>query len=165
MVDLSKNRGAKHWNLERGYDFSAGTNQEDVYPLRAFSSGQLSNFMVILRVVKQNVDDLCAGSTHGFKVTFHTPYEVPHFSKQFFHVAPNQYIDFSVTPLMTFTSKKLDSYSPQERKCFLTFERNLTYFKYYTLQNCIYECLSTITLRECGCVRFAMPSKCVCFRR
>lgn len=43
------------------------------------------------------------------------------------------------------------------RNCYLTKERSLKFFTHYTRSSCEVECMSMITLRECGCVQFFMP--------
>lgn len=69
LTKITQDRNAKHWNIRTGYESLNKTNLTDVFPYRTFSTGKLSSFKVILKVVNQNIDYLCTGPTQGFKIT------------------------------------------------------------------------------------------------
>lgn len=43
------------------------------------------------------------------------------------------------------------------RQCYLKDEKYLQHFQIYTQSNCELECLTNLTLKDCGCVLFYMP--------
>lgn len=159
MIRSTQDRNANHWNIRTGYESLNKTSLTDVFPYRSFSTGKLSSFKVILKVVNRNIDYLCTGATQGFKITFHTPYEVPQIWKRYFHVAPKQAANVLIRPHVIIASEGLRSYSPYMRQCFFHSERILKYFRIYTQQNCELECFSNYTLSKCGCVEFSMASE------
>ncbi|KAF2886301.1 hypothetical protein ILUMI_19872, partial [Ignelater luminosus] len=55
------------------------------------------------------------------------------------------------------TNDKLESYPPDQRKCYFAEEKPLRFFKMYSQQNCHTECLTNFTLATCKCVAFHMP--------
>lgn len=95
----------------------------------------------------------------------HTPAEMPQVSKQYFKVPLNQEVVVSVKPVVMTTSDGLRNYPVSNRQCFFNEERDLRYFKVYTQKNCELECLSNYTVKHCGCAKFSMPSKCICFKQ
>lgn len=159
LTKITQDRNAKHWNIQTGYDSLNKTNLTNVFPYRAFSTGKLSSFKVILKVINRNIDYLCTGPTQGFKIGIHSSYEVPQIWKRHFHVAPKQAANILISPTVIVASEGLRSYSPDVRQCFFDSERILKYYRIYTQQNCELECLSNFTLSKCGCVEFAMASE------
>lgn len=171
----SKMQPSSNWNLESGYGLR---EKEGLYPYRVFGTGRLSTFLVTLRLYEY--DYLCSGAIQGFKVTsvltlttlvqlfnqsllkfksFQPPNEEPQFVKNYFYVSPNRGVLFKVTPKLIITSLNLNTYSPSVRRCYFNSERQLRFYKQYTQKNCETECLANLTLAECGCVKFAMPSR------
>lgn len=142
-----------NWNLESGY---GQREKEGLYPYRVFGTGRLSSFLVTLRL--HEFDYLCSGAIQGFIVSFNSPNEEPQFVKNYFYVSPNRGVLFKITPKLTITSLNLNTYSPSVRRCYFNSERQLRFYKQYTQKNCETECLANLTLAECGCVKFAMPS-------
>lgn len=161
--------------MESGY---GQREKEGLYPYRVFGTGRLSSFLVTLRL--HEFDYLCSGAIQGFKVTFNVnwfksncwnntyveleyefqpPNEEPQFVKNYFYVSPNRGVLFKVTPKLIITSLNLNTYSPSVRRCYFNSERQLRFYKQYTQKNCETECLANLTLAECGCVKFAMPSR------
>lgn len=159
-MEITQIRRSKHWHFETGYEELNYTNNEEVYPYRTFSTGKFFSLRIILKILDRNIDHLCTGQTAGFRITFHAPYEPPQTWKKYYHVAPMRSVDFMIDPMVITASDGLRSVSAEVRKCFFTSERKLEFFKIYTQQNCELECLSNITLVECGCVKFSMASKC-----
>lgn len=101
---------------------------------------------------------MCRGPVQGFKILLHTPGEIPQVSKHYIRVPLQQEVLISVKPNMITTSDELKYYKPSQRQCYFEKERYLKFFKVYTQRNCELECLTDHTLRNCGCVKFSMPS-------
>lgn len=43
------------------------------------------------------------------------------------------------------------------RGCYFNFERNLTFFKHYTQQNCYMDCVTSELIKHCNCSTFYLP--------
>lgn len=141
------------WTLENGYK----TNRPEAYPRRVFGSGERAGIIILLQFSTPDLEFLCRAPFQGFKITFHTPGEMPRVSKQYFRIQTKQQVLVNVKPNMMTTSEYLASYSPKRRHCYFNNERSLQFFKVYTQNNCELECLANFTLKECGCVKFSMP--------
>jgi len=99
----------------------------------------------------------------GSYYVLHSPFEWPSkFSFQFQSKALVA-IQLLLTPQISYIDDNLMSSSPKERNCYIQSmnqsEKELKYFKLYTKNNCLVECLVNQTLAECGCVQFYMLSK------
>ncbi|KAJ8927289.1 hypothetical protein NQ314_020292 [Rhamnusium bicolor] len=92
-------------------------------------------------------------------VLLHHPAEIPRVSRHYFRAPLNQEVVVSITPDMMTTSPGLEEYDPHRRQCYFPKEKYLTFFQYYTQQNCEVECLTNYTLSRCGCVAYHMPRK------
>lgn len=147
---------ASNWNFENGYSYRADGID---YPVRVFGTGVQGCLRVLLKTLNQDIDHLCGGAIQGFKVTFHPPYELPPIWNKFYHVSPGQSAVFTIDPNVVETSPDIRKYSPKVRKCYYNSERQLRFFKYYSLRNCQLECISNYTLEFCGCVTFFMWSE------
>lgn len=130
---------------------------ENEYPIRTFQSGQKGALELALTGHKQERDFNCNANSQGFTIFLTVPGEV-------LESPNNLLIDFSedtsitIKPKVTTISKGLRSYKPMQRECLISSERQLRFFKTYTQHNCNMECLRNFTIKECGCVRFSMPS-------
>lgn len=161
LLFVKNNSKAEHWNLEEGYNRTITVDPE-TYPYRVFGAGARLGLFALLRLYEQHLEYLCRGPVQGFKITLHTPGEVPQVSKHYFRVPYLQEVLVAVRPNMITTSDGLRHYEPNRRQCFFDSERYLRFFNVYTQRNCELECLSNFTKAECGCVKFSMPRKCVC---
>lgn len=160
LLFVKNNSKAEHWNLEEGYNRKIEVDPE-TYPYRVFGAGARLGLFALLRLYEQHLEYLCRGPVQGFKITLHTPGEVPQVSKHYFRVPYLQEVLVAVRPNMITTSDGLRHYEPNRRQCFFDSERYLRFFNVYTQRNCELECLSNFTKIECGCVKFSMPRKCV----
>lgn len=142
------------WSLEHGYDTNSGIL---TYPARVLSAGARAGIFIVLQSFKQEVDYECRGPTQGFKVLLHSPDDAPIVSKHYVRIPMGKEVLIAVKPNMITTSSGIAQYQPYRRQCFLSFERQLKYFKIYTQNNCELECLTNYTLNKCGCVKFSMP--------
>lgn len=121
--------------------------------------GTNAGLNVILKILHENIDKLCDGALNGFRITFHTPFEFPHFTKLQYYISPKRAADFLITPKVILPSPALRTYDPNERQCYFPSERTLKFFKIYTQGNCQLECAWNVTLDECDCFTLTMPSK------
>lgn len=150
---ISHNETSESWTLENGY----ATDDPLSYPNRVLGPGARAGLNIVLKLTDPDLDYLCRGPVQGFKILLHTPGEIPRVSKQYFRVPLSTEVVVSVKPNMITTSEGLSDYAPERRQCFFNNERNLTFFKVYTQNNCELECLAAFTYKECGCVKFSMP--------
>uniref|UniRef100_A0A6P7GG08 Pickpocket protein 28-like n=1 Tax=Diabrotica virgifera virgifera TaxID=50390 RepID=A0A6P7GG08_DIAVI len=72
-------------------------------------------------------------------------------------VPENEVVIAGVNPSMITTSNTLKNYDVAKRNCYFSYEKDLHFFKIYTIRNCKIECLTNFTLYYCGCVGFYMP--------
>lgn len=148
------NSSHSSWTLETGYDAASDV---ETYPARVLSAGARSGIFMALQSFKQEVDYACRGPVQGFKVLLHAPDDVPQVSKQFVRIPMGREVLIAVKPNMITTSVGIAEYHPLRRRCFLSDERLLRFFKVYSESNCQLECLANFTLAKCGCVKFSMP--------
>ncbi|XP_067632401.1 pickpocket protein 28 isoform X2 [Eurosta solidaginis] len=153
MPNLILKRPLK-WSLQEGYASDSGIKS---YPARVLGAGARAGLFIALQTFRQEVDYACRGPIQGFKVTLHSPDDVPLVSNQFVRIPMGKEVLVAVKPNMITTSVGIADYPPQRRQCFLENERTLRFFKVYTQNNCALECLTNLTLAKCGCVKFSMP--------
>lgn len=129
------------------------------YPRRSFSTREEAGLIVYLRTFKQDIEYVCRGPFQGFRIVLSTPGQTIKMFRESIQIPFSENAVVSVKPTSTHTSKKLYHLEPEKRECFFDDERYLRFFKFYAKHNCEVECLTNFTLRECGCVKFSMPSK------
>lgn len=156
MMIVKNNTNVTHWSLEDGY--KAGCTERG-YPIRVFNVKHSVSLTIFLQLNGNDVEYQCRGLVPGFKIFLHTPGEVQPTARHSFRVPLSEEVQMSIRPKIITTSSKLLSYKPHERQCFFGFERQLRFYKMYTQNNCESECLANFTRKECGCVKFSMPSK------
>ncbi|CRL06218.1 CLUMA_CG019144, isoform A [Clunio marinus] len=130
---------------------------KDVYPHRVHGTGYESGLYIELKKKKSNMNPGCKRGVRGFRLTLHTPIELPLMSKDFLYIPFQKLTSIAVNPHMIYSSKDVKDYDPSSRQCYFSNERNLTFFKTYTKSGCALECLSKHVLSSCGCVKFSMP--------
>lgn len=155
MMIVRGNRNDTQWNLQDGYNMSVAINE--TYPHRVFGAGARAGFFALLKLNDTDAEYVCRGPVQGFKVLLHVPGEVPQVSKHYFRVPLLEEVLISVKPNMITTSENLRHYTPWDRQCYFSDERDLRFFKIYTQRNCELECLSNYTMSKCGCVKFSLP--------
>ncbi|XP_077285510.1 pickpocket protein 28-like [Arctopsyche grandis] len=153
LKDIKKSEG---WSLGDGYPKNLPFK---TYPTRGMGAGTTTGITVVFKAYSKDLDYLCRGPVQGFKVSLHTPVEMPQVSQQYFRVPLNQEVIAAVKPNMITTSEGLKSYNPKRRQCYFPNERKLRYYKVYTQNNCDLECLTNYTDFLCDCVTFSMPRK------
>jgi acid-sensing ion channel, other len=141
------------WTLDGGY--RSERNLTTVYPRR----GTRNNFFVSLGIQKLMIDGLCKTGIQGTKVYLHMPNEAPQMSKNFFLVPFDKYVRVSVKPKVIITEPELRNLPVVKRQCYFVDERYLRFFRNYTQNNCEHECVANLTVSQCGCMIFYMPSE------
>lgn len=154
VTQRSANQRSSNWNIDDGYETKA--EDEKPYPYRVIGAGLQYSLIVILKINKYDIDPLCGGKTQGFRIGFHSPGDIARVKKNFFDLSPKQAVFYSIEPKYIETTKEVRKFTPHQRQCFLNTERKLRFYRQYTRNNCLLECLSNYILAQCGCVRFSM---------
>ncbi|KAF2895493.1 hypothetical protein ILUMI_10682 [Ignelater luminosus] len=144
---------SKGWSLADGY---VNEDTTDDFPRRTFVSGVFGGLSISLFTNHSYIDRFCSDDNEGFQVTIHHPAEFPNMNTNF-RVPLDQTVSVAIKPTLITVSEELINYKPEDRKCYFSNERNLTYFLSYSQQNCLDECLTNYTMQYCGCVAFYMP--------
>lgn len=142
--DMFKNDGESSapWNVRSGY----ASEEFDVYPRRAFAGADVG-FNVVLKSNEDDLDYICKGPVQGYKVLIHSPDELPRMAKGFVRVPLNSETIVATNPEVSLSNGGA---------CYSSSSKSLKYFKQYSHANCITECISSYTLKQCGCVKFTM---------
>ncbi|KAK5640255.1 hypothetical protein RI129_011066 [Pyrocoelia pectoralis] len=148
------NQRSSNWSLEKGYGDEL---DQDAMPRRTFIPGIVGGLQLTFWGESNNLDYICSDALQGYKVSIHGPSQIPFTDESYFRVGLNEVLVAAVRPMIVSTSKQLEGYHPDSRKCYFPEEKRLTFFKQYDQYNCVHECLSNYTLRRCGCVSFHMP--------
>ncbi|XP_072397815.1 pickpocket protein 28-like [Diabrotica undecimpunctata] len=148
------NRTHNDWTIETGY---AEHLDKHTYPRRALFSGLANGLSINFKSTIEDIDASCKTGLQGFKVLLHLPSRLPLLSQGYFRVPDNEVVIAGVTPYMITTSSTLKNYDVAKRNCYFSYEKELHFFKIYTVRNCKVECLTNFTLYYCGCVGFYMP--------
>lgn len=154
LMTIRSKPSVSNWEWDNGY---LGQSNENEYPVRVANSGPSSGLEVSLLAHKQDHTSLCTQSDEDFVVNLSTPGETSQVNQFDFEVPISTNSLLSIEPKLTITSDVLSSFTPKQRGCFYDVERRLTYFKFYSANNCVMECLSNYTAMQCGCVLFNMP--------
>ena len=67
--------------------------------------------------------------------------------------------NFKLDPYVIMAAPSLQQVSIESRMCYFTSEKYLQFFSTYTYTNCLYECEANLTLVQCGCLPWHIPSK------
>lgn len=141
------------WSLEHGY---ANALNGIEYPLRVTNVGRRTGSTVLFKFNQDDLEYLCKGSDQGISVILSTPGETLKMGNSF-QMPHSEYTKIAIKTKLTETSQKLRAYTPYQRQCFFSDERQLRFYRNYTQSNCEAECLANFTKIECGCVAFFMP--------
>jgi acid-sensing ion channel, other len=110
----------------------------DDYPLMS-SSRQSDGFRMKLR---RNFNIFFVDRCTSPSFLIHSPYELPgsYEINDLFEFGNGHDFEVLITPEIITTDEGLKSYDPMKRGCYFQGERKLKYFKYYTKNNCMFEC-------------------------
>lgn len=100
-----------------------------------------------------NIHLLCS------KVIIHPPDQMADWHQQTHIVQDNSVVLIKVFPEVIEHSKALESLPPSRRGCYIKGEKQLRFYQVYNKHNCELECKANISIRDCGCVPFFLPSK------
>ncbi|XP_072397277.1 pickpocket protein 28-like [Diabrotica undecimpunctata] len=142
-----------NWNVESGY-----TKREvTMYPRRALRVGLKNALYIVLKTKKSDVEYECALDESGYRVNIDLPLNIPEIGENFISVPLNQRVIAQITPHIIKTSDGVKNFAVSKRECYFESERSLKFFRRYSQANCLLECKTNYTLRECGCVGINMP--------
>jgi amiloride-sensitive sodium channel len=147
--DMFKSSYAPYLKYPKGIERSNWTsfgydNQEPfTYPKRIFGSGKESGMKITLKMKKKDVNFACKSSGNGFRVSLHTPNELPQLDSNSFGIPFDVETSLSVDPKVMTTANELKSYKPMKRQCYFPGEERLEFFKQYTQMNCKIECFTS----------------------
>jgi len=137
------------WTLEKRY-----LTRDFVMPLRSTEVGSL---VVRMKINKNETSNLCLERFHGHSVAFHLPNEYPSFMHTFTNFEVRKYKFISITAAASKFDDYLQKFPLDQRGCYNEDERQLRFFKQYTMINCLEECIANFTLQKCGCVAYYAP--------
>ncbi|KAL5280829.1 hypothetical protein ACFFRR_004689 [Megaselia abdita] len=141
------------WCLDDGYK----DDSSSVYPFRDYRACPVLGAYFVLKTNRSEYDSYCQNRFQGHRVILHIPGDTPQVTKEYFKIHTNRDVMVGVKPIVTTTSTNLKNYNYHSRKCFFQNEKYLSFFKFYTQDNCELECLANYTLLVCGCVKLVMP--------
>lgn len=154
VSEARSQKRVSNWTIDDGYKIVDKT--QELYPYRVIDAGIQNSLIVTLKINNNDIDYLCGGTIQGFKVGFHSPIDIPRMKTNFFDLSPNTAAFYSIDPRSVTTSRKVREFSADKRSCYLNSERKLRFYRQYTRNNCLAECLSNYTFSQCGCVHFSM---------
>lgn len=152
-IRLPDHGNASEWFFDTEYESA----KIKVYPRRVIGSGLQSGLSIELKMNSFELNPGCKRGIQGFRLSLHTPIEIPQMSKHFYSIPFKKLTSLSVKPGVTYPSRHVKAYDPISRQCFFNQERKLKFFKTYAKSSCDLECLADQTLALCGCVKFSMP--------
>jgi acid-sensing ion channel, other len=120
--------------------FGYKNSNPSAYPSRVLGSGKEAELEITLKMKKKNVDFACKSSANGFRLTLHTPDELPQTMSHFHRIPFNVETLISIEPKVMATSMNLQHYGPKKRQCYFPGEKKLKFFKSYSQMNCKLEC-------------------------
>jgi hypothetical protein len=97
-------------------------------------------------------------------VTLHNPAEIPLVQDLERMINIDKYNYMKIIPNLVTTKKDLIGYSPSQRGCYYSNERELMLFKSYSKNKCEYECYANCSLRSCNCIPPYLPRPNISYR-
>lgn len=92
------------------------------------------------------------------QIYVHHPHDIPWDAENLYTLNTFNRNGLTIMAKILKASIKIKQISkPSQRQCYFDDEKYLMFFKIYSKSNCELECLTNITLNECGCVLFWMP--------
>jgi acid-sensing ion channel, other len=122
--------------------FGYKTSDMVTYPLRVSGSGVSGGLNLNIALLRADEDHVCSESD-GFRVSLHTPDEMPTPRHHFFKIPFETETMIKVVAKKQSTTERLRSYKPKQRQCYFPGEKLLRFFKHYNLENCKLECASS----------------------
>ncbi|XP_056641252.1 pickpocket protein 28-like [Diorhabda sublineata] len=155
LKDFHKSPKTENWNMENGYS----TKAVKTYPQRALRTGAKNALYLIFKVHISNKEFECAQDESGYRVTVHSPSNLPDVADNHISVPLSNRVLAVITPRIIQTSSSVRRFQVTARDCYFESEKKLKFFHKYSQENCLLECKSNYTLIQCGCVGIHMPKE------
>ncbi|ODM96336.1 Pickpocket protein 28 [Orchesella cincta] len=147
------------WKAEESGFLVQGSDSEKpmrTFPRRQIKAGKTYGLSILLN--PDLGEYFCTSSDSvGFRLAPHLPIDVPHVMDLGIAIKPNTEVFLGIKPEITLADPDIKDFKLEKRNCYFQGEKELAYYKYYTVSNCIEECIANITYSNCGCVRYNMP--------
>lgn len=111
------------WNANGGY-----RNGPEPYPFHVIDAGLQYSLIVVLKVNSYDMDYLCGDAIQGFKIGFHSPFDLPLVRRNFFDLSPKRAVYYSIEPKIIETAVEMQKFGPQERQCYFDGEHRLRFY-------------------------------------
>ncbi|XP_035448299.2 pickpocket protein 28-like isoform X1 [Spodoptera frugiperda] len=144
---------AVDWTPEDGYPADA---PPDGFPWRPKGIGTHHGLSLVLDA---NLAEYYCASTKsaGFKILLHNPTETPKIRNLGGIYGPGREARIAIWPRISDAQPSLRSIDIKKRLCLFSNEKELVFFRTYTLKNCEMECEAQAMLDVCKCVYYYMP--------
>ncbi|CAK1590373.1 unnamed protein product [Parnassius mnemosyne] len=141
------------WTPEGGYPSDAPPNG---FPWKPKGVGTNHGLTLILDA---NVAEYYCASTKsvGFKILLHNPTETPNIAKIGEIYGPGVEARAVIQPRILDARPALKYIDVNKRLCLFSSEKELVFYRTYTLRNCEMECKAKSMLDRCKCVHYYMP--------
>jgi amiloride-sensitive sodium channel len=149
--NLTSPREARAWSFDNMMDFKGGLDTVPIYNQKS-----LSFYLYRPDHIYQNICHLL--DSNIATVIIHSPNEIPILEELHsdYIVHADSFKEFLFEPKITL-ARDLDHFSPEQRGCLFSHEKEMTMFKFYSKNNCYVECIVDSYLRACGCVPYIYP--------
>lgn len=132
---------------------------ERKYPFKQQYPGRGAGLSVIL---DPDLDEYYCTNTdsEGFVVALNVPLDFPRMRDNGIAIRTNSEVFMSVRPEITLPDETIKQFPLNKRQCYFSDEHKLPHYTKYTTSNCVDECVTWITRKNCNCTRYYMPRKC-----
>ncbi|KAL4711876.1 hypothetical protein ACJJTC_006045 [Scirpophaga incertulas] len=144
---------AVDWTPEGGYPPNA---PENGFPWKPKGVGTKHGLTLVLDA---NVAEYYCASTEsaGFKIVMHNPTETPKIANLGEIFGPGMEARVIIQPRILDAQSDLQYIEINKRLCLFSDEKELLFYRTYTLKNCEMECEANAMLDLCECVFYYMP--------
>uniref|UniRef100_A0A8R2QYS9 Uncharacterized protein n=1 Tax=Bombyx mori TaxID=7091 RepID=A0A8R2QYS9_BOMMO len=144
---------AVDWTPESGYPADSPMNG---FPWRPRGTGTHHGLTLVLDA---NLAEYFCASTKsiGFKILLHNPTETPKLRNLGEIYGPGIEARVAIKPRILDANPSLQTIDIQKRLCLFSSEKELAFFRTYTIKNCEMECEARALLDVCNCVHYYMP--------
>ncbi|XP_013167371.1 PREDICTED: sodium channel protein Nach-like, partial [Papilio xuthus] len=141
------------WTPEGGYPADA---PPDGFPWKPKGIGTNHGLTLVLDA---NIAEYYCASTKsmGFKILLHNPTETPNIAKIGEIYGPGIEARVAIQPRILDAQPSLKDIDVKKRLCLFSSEKELVFYRTYTLRNCEMECEARSMLDRCKCVLYYMP--------
>ncbi|PSN38575.1 Pickpocket protein 28, partial [Blattella germanica] len=139
------------WNPDKGYEPNIPKRS---IPLRPYKHGSTSGLKLSI-----HFENMMCFPSNVLKLAIHNPAEVPDFAFQQYTATIGGLNTYRIYPRLTEVGTSVKGLSVEQRNCYFSHEKELTYYRTYTETNCIWDCLAITTLNTCGCLPDYIPDR------